>query len=310
MAQIDWYMRANLKPRHLQMLVALDDFRNVGGVAAHLNVTQPAISKSLAELEKGLGLKLFERTPRGVHPTVYGESLIRHARRMLIELAQARDELRGLMAGTTGSVCVGTLSAAALTLMPQSLALMKKRSPNTTVIVREGTVESLLPELWSGKIDLIVGRMPDDHSLHVHGKKILSNAAVTLMARKHHPLSARRRLKWSDLKAYPWVIPPAGTLLREPLERAFEQYGIPMPGNRIETLSVQIIQGYLQLTDAVAFLAGDVSKHFARLGLIAALPLELPNVLRPVGMIWQKQRPRSPSVQLMMQCLEETAQPK
>ncbi len=307
MAQLDWYLRANLRPRHLQMLVALDDFRHVGRVAANLNVTQPAVSKSLAELERGLAVKLFERTARGVHPTVYGESLIRHARRMLAELTQARDELRGLMSGATGNVRIGTLSTAALALMPQSITLMKMRSPTTTAIVREGTIESLLPELWSGSIDLIVGRLPNDRSLHALGEKILFEEAVTLAAGKHHPLNGRKRLRWPDVKDFPWVIPPAGTLLREPLERAFEQHGVPMPGNRVETLSVPIIHAYLQLSDAVAFLGGDVAKHFARLGSIALLPLTLPNVLRPVGMMWQKQRPQSPSLRLMMECLEEAA---
>jgi DNA-binding transcriptional LysR family regulator len=309
MAKIDWYMRANLKPRHLQLLAALDDVRHVGRVAANLNVTQPAVSKSLAEMEKGLGVKLFERTARGVHPTIYGESLIRHARSVLAELTLARDELRGLMSGAAGSVSVGTLSAAALTLLPQSLALLKKRAPGTTVIVHEGSVESLLPDLWSGKLDLVVGRLPNDQSMHGLGEKILSEEAVTLVSGVHHPLATRKRLRWTDLKNFPWVIPPAGTLLREPLERTFETHGIPMPVNRIETLSVQIIRAYLQLTDAIAFLAGDVSKHFKRLGLIEILPLELSNVLRPVGMTWNRQRPLSPSATLMMQCLEEAARP-
>ena len=71
MPNLDWYMRASLRPRHLQLLTALDDVRHVGRVAASLNVSQPAVSKTLAELEKGLGVKLFERTARGVHPTIY-----------------------------------------------------------------------------------------------------------------------------------------------------------------------------------------------------------------------------------------------
>lgn len=309
MAQIDWYMRANLKPRHLQLLAALDDVRHVGRVAGNLNVTQPAVSKSLAEMEKGLGVKLFERNARGVQPTIYGESLIRHARNVLAELTLARDELRGLMSGAAGRVNVGTLSAAALTLVPQSLALLKKRAPGTTVLVREGSIESLLPDLWSGQLDLIVGRLPNDQSVHGLGEKILSEEAVTLVCGVHHALTARKQLRWTDLKNYPWVMPPAGTLLREPLERAFESHGIPMPVNRVETLSVQIIRAYLQSTDAIAFLAGDVSKHFKRLGLIAILPLELPKVLRPVGMTWNRQRPLSPSATLMMHCLEEAARP-
>jgi len=307
MPNLDWYMRANLRPRHFQLLAALDDVRHVGRVAANLNVSQPAVSKALAEMEKGLGIKLFERTARGVHPTIYGESLIRHARRVLAELTLARDDLRGLMSGTAGSVSVGTLSAAALTLLPQSLALLKKSSPGTTVLVREGSIDTLLPDLWSGKLDMIVGRLPNDQSMHGLNEKILSDDAVTLVAGVAHPLTARKRLRWSDLKAYPWVLPPVDTLLREPLERAFEHHDLAMPSNRIETLSVQIIRAYLQLTDAIAFLAGDVSIHFQKLGLIAILPLKLPNVLRPVGMTWNRQRPLSPSAKLMMQCLEDAA---
>ena len=90
MAQLDSYIRTDLKPRHLHLLVALDNIRNLGRVAEYMHVTQPAVSKSLAELERGVGLRLFERTARGVHPTIYGECLIRHARSMLTDLAQAR----------------------------------------------------------------------------------------------------------------------------------------------------------------------------------------------------------------------------
>jgi len=145
--------------------------------------------------------------------------------------------------------------------------------------------------------------------MHGLGEKILSDDAVTLVSGVDHPLTRRKRLRWSDLQAYPWVLPPVDTLLREPLERAFEHHGLPMPANRIETLSVQIIRAYLQLSEAIAFLAGDVSKHFKQLGLIAVLPLQLPNVLRPVGMTWHRQRPLSPSAKLMMHCLEEAARP-
>ena len=147
MAQLDWYMRANLKPRHLQMLVSLDDYRNIGKVAASLNVTQPAVSKALGELERGLGLGLFERGARGVNPTAYGECLIRHARTVLRNLAQARDELRDLMQGASGKVAVGALPAAAPALLPRAVAGLKAHSPGTTVFIREGTMDVLLAEL-------------------------------------------------------------------------------------------------------------------------------------------------------------------
>ena len=78
MSRIDWYIRANLKLRHLQLLVAMDDLGSVSRVAAYLNVTQPAVSKTLAQIEEGLELPLFERTSRGMEPTEHGACLIRH----------------------------------------------------------------------------------------------------------------------------------------------------------------------------------------------------------------------------------------
>jgi DNA-binding transcriptional LysR family regulator len=306
-AQLDHYMRVNLKPRHLQLVVALDDFRNIGQVAANASVTQPAVSKALAELERGLGVRLFERTARGVRPTIYGDCLVRHARTVIANLTQTRDELRGLMSGASGQVSIGMLSAAAIALVPAGLALFKQRSPGTTVLIREGTMESLLPELWSGKIDLIVGRLPSDSNAHGLEEKILSEEAVTLVAGPHHPLASRKRVRWADLREFPWVLPPVGALLREPLERVFERHGMPILNNRIETLSVHVIRAYLQLTDAIGVLPQDVSRHYRDLGLIVTLPLELPKLLRPVGMTWSRQRPLSPSAKLMTQCIEEAA---
>ena len=76
MARLDWYIRANLKLRHMQLLVALDDVRHVGRAADLLNISQPAVSKSLSEIERGFGLRLFERGARGIAPTEYGECLV------------------------------------------------------------------------------------------------------------------------------------------------------------------------------------------------------------------------------------------
>jgi len=309
MSQLDVYVRTSFKPRHLQLLVALDEIRHLGKVAASINVSQPAVSKSLGELERGLGLKLFERTARGVVPTAYGECLIRHARIMLSELAQARDELRGLASGSSGSVRVGVLATAALELLPRALATLKSRQPGISVLAREGTVETLLPELWLGNLDLIVGRLPDGRSAQELGEKTLMEEGVSVVVGRHHPLVRRKRLHWSDLRSFPWVLPPVNTLLREPLERVFEIHGIAIPANRIETLSVHVIRAYLHYTNAIAALAADVSRYYESLNLLAVLPLELPRLVRPVGVVWSRHRPLAPGAQALIQCLEEVARP-
>ena len=216
MSQLDAYIRTSLKPRHWQLLVALDDIRHLGKVAASINVSQPAISKTLGELERGLGLRLFERTARGVVPTAYGQCLIRHARTLLSELAQTRDELQGLASGGAGNIRVGVLATAALELLPRALAAFKAKQPGVFVLVREGIMETLLPELWLGNLDLIVGRLPQGGAQGL-GEKTLMEEGVSVVTGRHHPLVKRKRLRWSDLKPYPWVLPPVNTLLREPL---------------------------------------------------------------------------------------------
>ena len=125
-----------------------------------------------------------------------------------------------------------------------------------------------------------------------------------LVAGRRHPLAGRARLAWSDLREYPWVLPPVGTLLREPLEVAFEAHGLAIPRNHIETLSVHVISGYLEATDAVACLREAVAHRYQSLGALAVLPLDLPRMLGPVGMRWSRERPLSSSARLMMKCLE------
>lgn len=308
MAQLDWYIRANLKPKHLQLLVALDDLRHLGRVAASLHVSQPAVSLALGELEKGLGLKLFERTPRGVVPNNYGDCLIRHARVVLTTLAEARDELHALQTGASGKIAIGALPAVTPGLIPQALLLLKQAAPHTRAVVHEGPMDTLLPELRRNTLDMVVGRLAQaDLSGDLLEEKLDEGAVVLVVARRH-PLASRKRIRWADLASYPWVLPPVGSLQREPLENALQQNGCELPANFIETLSVHVIAGYLQSSDAIGSLSRVAARHYTGMGLLAQLPLALPDPLRPIGMMWSRHRPVSPAVQAFKECLRTAAQ--
>jgi len=307
MAQIERFIRNELKPRHLRLLVALDDWRNIGKVAAHMHVTQPAISKALAEIEKSLDAKLFERTVHGVVPTVYGECLVRHARALLNQLAQVSDEFRGLVDGTAGRINVGVLANAIPALLPRSLALLKQRAPGINVLLREGTMERLLTPLLLGELDLIVGRPVEDYAGSEFDGCVLLNDPLVLIAGPEHPLASRKYLQWRDLTRYTWVLPPADAVLRGPLERVFAQHGVPMPTPFVETLSVQFVTTYLQLTDAIATMTSDVARYFSKQQQISILPFEFPRLVRPLGITWSRKRPMSKSAAMLVECLEEVA---
>src|SRR5688572_12125827 len=105
-----WFIRARLKTRQLLLLVALDEEGNIHRAAEVLNMTQPGASKLLKDLEDVLGVPLFERLPRGMRPTAYGEAMIRHSRTALASLNQAHDEVQELKAGRFGQVTVGAIT--------------------------------------------------------------------------------------------------------------------------------------------------------------------------------------------------------
>ncbi|QBR01426.1 LysR substrate-binding domain-containing protein [Paraburkholderia pallida] len=306
MSELDWYLQINLKARHLRLLVTIDTYRNLTQVADVTHVTVPAVSKSLAELERGLGLTLFSRTTQGLMPTPYGDCLIRHARTMLTVLHQARDELKALRSGTEGKVHIGMLPASASVLLPQALSLLKQRSPGTNVMVTEGTTALLLPELWQGHLDLVVGRLPPPDTLGSFEEKELLEEPVLLMTGHHHPLARKKTLEWSDLRPYPWILPPPGSILRDPLERALEAHEVPLTNNYIETLSVHVARAQLQVSDFIAVMAGTPGGDSAQ--PLHTLPLSLPRLLRPAGVLWNRNRGLSPSAQLMVACLEEAAE--
>jgi len=303
---LDWYLQINLKARHMRLLVTIDTYRNLTQVADVTHVTVPAVSKSLAELERGLGLTLFSRTSQGLVPTPYGDCLIRHARSMLTILHQARDELKALSSGTEGKVRIGMLPASASVLLPQALSLLKQRSPGTNVVVNEGTTTSLLPELWQGHLDLVVGRLPPPDTQGSFEELELLEEPVTLMTGRHHPLARRKTLAWSDLVSYPWILPPPGSILRDPLERALEAHDVPLTNNYIETLSIHVARAQLQISDFIAVMADTPASDSTQ--PLHTLPLSLPRLLRPAGVLWNRNRGLTPSAQLMVSCLEEAAQ--
>ena len=103
------------------------------------------------------------------------------------------------------------------------------------------------------------------------------------------------------------VLPPVGTLLRDPVEQAFEENGLALPANAVETISASVIARYVQLSDALAVMASDVANYYADLGVMTTLALEFSRQVPPIGIVWNNERPLSPSAREMMRCLEEVA---
>lgn len=305
MGQLDWYLNVNIKMRHLRLLVAIYDFRNLRQVASNSYITVPAVSKSLAEIERALGVKLFERTANGLRPTAYGESVVRHARIVLSALNQTTEEIRSLQTGSAGKVNVGTSPIVVSTIMPKALTLLKEEAPHTNVAIRENRMGPLMHELQRGDLDMIVGRLPSRSNTVGLQEQVLIAPPTRLVTGPRHPLAGRPKVAWADLKDFPWVLPPQGSLLREPIENTFARHGLPMPSNYIETLSPHLIRAYIQMNDAIALHTGDVLYPYLDVEPINVLPLDLSLVTRPLGVLWRGDKSLAPSAKLLLRCLQE-----
>lgn len=307
MSQIDRVLRSNLKLRHLQMLVALDQFRHLGRAAEFLSVTQPAVSKTLAEIERMFGLALFERSTRGTEPTPYGDSVVRFARSVLADYDRTRDELAAVASGASGRTSLGSMVVSLPVLVAPAVELLKRRSELTTVLVEEGDLTRLLPKLRMGELDLFVGRLEPGYAAPDLDTEPLYAEPMVAVVHPGHALADKRRLSWADLAAVPCVMPPPWASLRVKLDQMFLRDDLHPPRDIIESASFLGQLSFLQQRRAVAFMARSVARHFEQQGWLKVLAIAVPIDLPAVGLITMRGRRPTPSTEQLIDCLRTVA---
>ncbi len=308
MSGLNRYLRHHLNIRHLRVLVALDDHRNVGRVAAYLNVTQPAVSKTLAMLESGLGMQLFMRGRRGMEPTDAGACLVRHAREILSRLNEAGIELRDIAEGQVGQVSLGVLPSAAVVLVPRLIARQESNVASVAISVTEGTMATLLPALRAGDIDMTVGVLPTPPLGPEFGTEVLMEDPIAVVVRRNHPLTGLKHVCWKHLDGYPMVLPPQTAYTRGAIDAILARHDLSVSRRVVESVSTMTNVGTLQLTDSVGFLSSVLAQHFENLGVLTMLSLDVPDgVTMRIGLIWMIDRHFTAAHRLIRTALLETS---
>ncbi|MDP3230497.1 MAG: LysR family transcriptional regulator [Acidovorax sp.] len=302
-----WFIRARLKTRQLLLLVALAEEGNIHRAAQVLSMTQPAASKLLKDLEDVLEVPLFERLPRGMRPTWYGETMIRHARMALASLNQAHDELSALKTGHFGQVGIGAITSPGLSLLPAALALVKQEHPSLRISLDIETSPVLLDRLDQGKLDIVVGRLFAEHDKTNLRYESLTEELVCAVTRPGHPLLGMSGLGLRDVVSAGWIVPPAGSVLRHRFDLMFGQDGLAPPINTVETSSLLFITRMLQQSDMIAVLGADVGQYYASHGMVSVLPMAMPCHMDAFGIITRTDRLLSPAAKVMMKALKQTS---
>lgn len=292
-----------LKIRHLLLVDALTRRGTIIGAAAELYISQPVATRSLLDIERILGVTLFERGPRGVTPTVFGSAFASHSRAIIAQLTETGRHLVELADADRGTVVVGSHLAGSSMLLPGAIAHLKAHHPLLMVVVREGTPEQLLTDLEAGAIDIIVGRLtaPTDHTFI---RETLYTESVQLVARVKHPASANENLHLSDTLDYPWILPGIETALRAELAEFFADNELALPENRVETTSYLTIRQLVIETDMLAVLPDLLARNDARL---MSLPISLGGIGHHVGTTRASSRIATPTAQAFIASLAAVA---
>lgn len=302
-----WYVRTRLKTRQLLLLVALDEEGNIHRAADALSMSQPAASKLLRELEEMLDAPLFERMPRGMRPTLYGEVMIRHARAVVGSLDQAREEVLALKSGQLGRVAVGTITSPAVSLLPAAIAQVKQHHPGLSVSVEIDSSNVLLESLAQDKLDLVIGRLSAEHDkLHLRYEPLAEEQALAV-ARPGHPLLSEQSLTLADVVDASWVVPPAQSVLRHRFELMFQRQSLAPPSNVVESAELLFVTSLLSQSDMLAVLAAEVAHYYAAHGLLSILPLNMPLHMDDFGIITRTGQLLSPASTQVVRALKQVA---
>lgn len=297
-----------LKLKQLRLLIAVERHGSILHAARELNLSQPAATKMIKDLEADFEVRLFDRTNRGVVPTVFGESLIRHGKLVFAQISHAAQELEDLTEGTAGRVVIGTLLAASARVLPRAIDRVLTDRPDLAVKVVEGTNEVLMPALRTGELDMVVGRLPTHRHRSDVDRITLYDERIVAVARHDHPLAKRQGLALADLSAHRWILPPPETTLRRQLDQHFAAHADAAPRRVVESVSYLTNRALLLSGDLIAVLPSHVVEADIASGQFAELDWTVPVGAGPVGISFRRQGGLSPAARAVIAALQAEAQ--
>lgn len=290
--------------RRLRHFLAVFQHGSIGQAAEALLLTQPALSKSIRQLERDLNVPLFERTPLGVVPTVFGEALAVHARVIQSEMRQAETALAGLRGVGKGKVVAGIGPSIAVNLMPMATTRLAEAAPGIHMTVVEGLVDDMLPALRRGEIDLAIGSWPRPTDADL-AAEVLFTDDIRVLASRTHPLAGRRP-DLSDLGAYPWALPPETQRWRQRLNEFFIARSLPPPEAKVVSNSAAYLKSLLPGSPFLTFLPTQLLRLDDEAAPI--VPLEVDIRLETEVTMTHRQRGRlSPAAQALIAVVKEVS---
>ena len=290
-----------VKLRDLHMVLAVTQAGSMGRAAAALSVSQPVISKAIAELEAALGTRLFDRSAHGISPTAYGSAMIECSRAVFDELQRGVKAIEFLADPTRGELRIGCTEMAATGLVPLIIERLLQRHPRLAFRVITADLVSLTSEeLPRRNIELAIGAMPTTPPADIAIEHLFHDEQI-IMAGSTSPWVRRRKLALAELLNEPWILPPPDSPVRRYIDDAFRALGLAPPTARVATFSMPLCHQLLATGRYLAILPREAMRAAKHLP-IKPVGVSFPGVARSIGVMTLKNRTLSPLAQLFIEC--------
>ena len=306
-AASDRRLQGRVRARHLALVVALDTHRSLRRAAAEIALTQPAATKLLHDLEDALGAPLFERHSWGMSPTPYGETLVRYARGMLNDLAEAAAAIAALRSGARGSLRAGGVTGSVPRFLAPAIGALHGTHPGVRVYALVNTSEVLVAALRRGELDVALAPRPPDDDLDGIDTRPLGDEPLTVVARSAHPCAHHRRVELASLNRATWIVPPAGGPQRRDIDPHHPSPNQRPPPHLIQTVSIVATLALLQGSDALSLLPEGLARHYETPGMIARLAVPLPGAGTRYEIMTRANRPLAPAADAFVAVLAAMA---
>ena len=294
--------RMEVDQKQLLHLLAIARCGSFGRAAERLRLSQPALSNSIAQLERRMGGgRVFDRGRHGAKLTELGSRLLRHAEMLEIAMARISTELDNHMQSVQGPLVIGVTPVAAAHLVPKAVGLLKAEAPNLAVSIVETVFSEAMEALLKGAIDVMVGPIGVYPKMNGIEEEALAIDPFAVIVRERHPLGNKRSISLRTLSDGQWVLPSEQSAYRRQLEALFVVAGLHWPTGCVTTNSMAAMKAMVLNSDCVAIMPTQVVAVERRAKLLRCIRLMESGGTRSLGLSWAKSRKLSPLAQRFME---------
>ncbi|RCW98282.1 MULTISPECIES: LysR family transcriptional regulator [Marinomonas] len=279
---------ALISTTQLRALIAVSESQNFSIASRQLGVSQSSVHRAARDLERLLGVILFEKNSLGISTTKAAKTLSKATKLAFSELRQGIYEINALQFKDVSTITIGSMPLARMTILPKSILQFNERHPDVNINVTEGAYIDLLHHLRQGDIDIILGALRHPTPADDVVQEELWSPPLSIVGRKNHPLTKKAQICVQDLAQYAWVVPTKSTPTRQAFEALFQDVNVALPTRLVESSSQVLIRELLLESDRLTLISAHQVEREINIELLTVLDFPLEHTRRPIGLCVRK----------------------